>query len=245
MLEERGRITELLKRIASFQEYTFLQQMNKYAQDRFILSYEKFNGGNETIEVEINYMLRVPLYKPVMNKAWMLFDKFEVPAVVNLSLEEICAGKFSALLFRATPRDLFDSVEIIKNIERLDYSLFRSAFIFYCSIQAEEFETAKKRLYKKISNHDIKTQLLQTLDQHPEVWQEGFAAVFATVLRPQLEGLDAVSAVGRFLIQLVVKEGKLREEFFSGVDLEWHNRTVELVTQPPTELEEVTLDCSY
>lgn len=163
MLEERGRITELLKRIASFQEYTFMQQMNKYAQDRFILSYEKLNGGNETIEVEINYMLRVPLYKPVMNKAWMLFDKFEVPAVVNLSLEEICAGKFSALLFRATPRDLFDSVEIIKNIERLDYSLFRSAFIFYCSIQAEEFETAKKKLYKKISNHDIKTQLLQTL----------------------------------------------------------------------------------
>ena len=92
---------------------------------------------------------------------------------------------------------------------------------------------------------DTATQLLQTLDQHPEVWQEGFAAVFATVLRPQLEGLDAVSAVGRFLIQLVVKEGKLREEFFSGVDLEWHNRTVELVTQPPTELEEVTLDCSY
>ncbi|MFA3783384.1 nucleotidyl transferase AbiEii/AbiGii toxin family protein [Melioribacteraceae bacterium 4301-Me] len=163
MLNDRNKITDLIFNIASFLGYSFNHQKDKYAQDRFILSYDKFNGGNETIEIEINYMLRVPLFAPKKNKPKIILNKFHIPSVVSLSFEEIAASKFTALLFRATPRDLFDAVEIVKSKSMLKYRLLKSAFIFYCSIQSDNFEKITQKLYRRISNHEIKTNLLQTL----------------------------------------------------------------------------------
>ncbi len=163
MLLDRERITELLKRISSYQGYSFTHQSKKYAQDRFVLSYQKYNGGNETLEIEINYILRVPLFKVKKTKTKYIFNKVRLPRITSLSLEEIAASKFTALLFRGTPRDLFDSFEIIRNWKLIDYKKFRYAFVFYCSLQGEGIEIVNSKKFKNISSHTIKTQLRQTL----------------------------------------------------------------------------------
>jgi len=201
MEEDRNKITILLKSISAFQGYQIEHQADKYAQDRFVMRYGKYNGGNETLEVEINYMLRVPLFGVQRSDRQTILNELDLPIINILSSEEIAGSKFCALLFRATPRDLFDAAEIIRNISKVKYKDFRSAFIFYCSIQSEGFIGAKRENIANLNKHIIKTQLLQQLRF------------------PQLFNLDkAIKLINPFLDKLLDLTDKEKEylNLFSG-----------------------------
>jgi len=79
------------------------------------------------------------------------------------------------------------------------------------------------------STCDTSSLLLQTLVEHPEVWQEGFADVFNGILLPQLRDLDATSAKGRFLLHLILEERRLRKGIFDSVDRAWALNTLEAI----------------
>lgn len=56
---------------------------------------------------------------------------------------------------------------------------------------------------------DTSDELFRTLDAYPELWQPDFRNVYGTKLRLQVLNLDAASAKGRFLLDLIVNEGRL------------------------------------
>ena len=60
---------------------------------------------------------------------------------------------------------------------------------------------------------DTASQLLKTLDDHPEIWKEDFRYIFTEKLRPQLQNIDATSAIGKFLLELITTEGRIKSEF--------------------------------
>ena len=60
---------------------------------------------------------------------------------------------------------------------------------------------------------DTADELLRTLDTHPELWRHDFQKVYQEKLRPQILNLDAASAKGRFLLDLIVSEKKLAVGF--------------------------------
>ncbi len=53
---------------------------------------------------------------------------------------------------------------------------------------------------------DPTNALFQTLDDHPELWSADFREIYRDHLRPQLLNLDATSAKGRFLLDLILNE---------------------------------------
>lgn len=56
---------------------------------------------------------------------------------------------------------------------------------------------------------DTTEELFRTLDKHPELWLQDFREVWEKVLRPQVLDLDAASAKGRLLLDLIVNEKRL------------------------------------
>lgn len=72
---------------------------------------------------------------------------------------------------------------------------------------------------------DTSNALMATLSDNPNVWRSDFRPVFEQELKQQLEHLDATSAKGRFLLQLI-GEKRLKPVFTPSSDSNWKSRVV-------------------
>lgn len=79
---------------------------------------------------------------------------------------------------------------------------------------------------------DTAGELFQVLSSHPQLWRKGWGDIWREQLSPQLQNLDAASARGRFLLQLILEERCLRPEYAVAVDNEWQERAVKIITSP-------------
>lgn len=77
---------------------------------------------------------------------------------------------------------------------------------------------------------DTSNALLDTLLVNPHAWKPDFRPVFEDKLRRQMGHLDATSAKGRFLLQLV-GEGKLKSSFTPTSDTDWKTKVVKRVSR--------------
>lgn len=104
---------------------------DEHAGGKFRLRFVSVVGGSQKLEVDVSYVARVPLLGTER-----LPTKFPVDDPVDvrtLSLEELAAGKFAALLQRSVPRDAFDAVGLLDRMPGLlEEPEFRLAFV--CSL---------------------------------------------------------------------------------------------------------------
>lgn len=164
MENDRNRIRELLARISNLQGYEVEKEGRKYAQDRFVLRFTSYNGSQDRVEIEVNYMLRVPLFGTFENKPKSIMNKITLNPVRMLSLEELASAKFCALLYRATARDLFDAYYLIQSsAELLNAQRLRSAFLFYCCLQSSGIGGANLTSVQSISQNEIYRGIAQNL----------------------------------------------------------------------------------
>lgn len=88
-------------------------------------------GGSQNLEVDVSYVARVPLLGTERRPT--LFppgDPIEVP---TLSLVELAAGKFTALIQRTVARDAFDAANLLSlEPDLMENPEFRLAFV--CSV---------------------------------------------------------------------------------------------------------------
>lgn len=75
---------------------------------------------------------------------------------------------------------------------------------------------------------DTANALLATVSSNPIVWKADFRPVFERKLKPQLEHLDATSAKGRFLLQLI-SEKRMRDAFTPQSDTDWKSRVIKRI----------------
>lgn len=77
---------------------------------------------------------------------------------------------------------------------------------------------------------DTANELFRTLDAYPELWQSDFRDVYTEKLRPQILNLDAASAKGRFLLDIIVNERRLAGNFVDKqINQYYHKHPVRLV----------------
>lgn len=69
-------------------------------------------GGNATLELDVNYMARQPLFGAARMQSVAL-GEICASDVLVLDLQEIVAGKLVALFDRHAARDLFDARRIL------------------------------------------------------------------------------------------------------------------------------------
>jgi predicted nucleotidyltransferase component of viral defense system len=111
MLEERPEVERALQGIAKGQGYQLQQSRDGHAGRKFYLGYRSTAGTQDRIEVDLNFLFRLPLGEIRSLVMWQPGD-LERPSARVVPVAELFAGKLCALLDRVMPRDLFDVMRI-------------------------------------------------------------------------------------------------------------------------------------
>ncbi len=206
MFEKRKEITAILKRYMEKNNYTINDgTKNRYALDSFIFSYINTFGNKDNLKVEINYMNRHHIYKPIKRNVSISFlDSFQI---LTLNKYEMFGSKIKALLERCTIRDVYDVYHMLK--EHLfyedEYLLVKKCVIFYMIIgntTDRVFEEVINDFYSKINTFIV--------DRIPQY--------LSSTLRndDKFNMKDAVNQVKEFITNLMVlsdNEQKFLNEF--------------------------------
>ncbi len=127
MLADRPQIEEALQRILAAQRYRVRRLPEEHAGGKWIASYASALGGAAALEVDLNYMMRQPLFGVARINS-VKFGAATAKNVLVIDLHEIIAGKLVALLDRRAARDLFDARRIF-DIPDVDWRQVKAAML--------------------------------------------------------------------------------------------------------------------
>jgi predicted nucleotidyltransferase component of viral defense system len=118
MLKDRPQVEQALEELGRRQGYKVQRSAEEHAGRKIFFSYRSTTGSRDRVEVDLNYLFRLPVNGLSQLSMWQPGNA-DSPRVTVVGIEELCAGKFCALLSRALPRDLFDVAllpEIAKDV---------------------------------------------------------------------------------------------------------------------------------
>ena len=108
MLAERPRVEQALSAVFGREDLVVRRAPAEHAGGKWWLRYTHPTGRGGTLEVDVNYMYRVPLW-PVSTMDSHRLGSWRVRRIPVVDIHELVAGKLCALLSRNRARDLFDS----------------------------------------------------------------------------------------------------------------------------------------
>lgn len=112
----------------------------EHAGGKWRLSFVAAAGGTGTLELDVNYMLRAPLWPVDVRTPSALSGVPSHGAFPLLDPHELAAGKLAALLARGASRDLFDARELLRP-GTLDAEKLRLAFVVYGAANRVDWRT--------------------------------------------------------------------------------------------------------
>ncbi|MDE2793299.1 MAG: nucleotidyl transferase AbiEii/AbiGii toxin family protein [Gemmatimonadota bacterium] len=108
MLEERPRVKRALTAVFARENLSIRKVPEEHAGGKWRLRYQDPSGRGGTLEVDVNYMYRVPLW-PIWTMDSCRLGSWGVRRIPVVDFHELVAGKLCALLSRNRARDLYDS----------------------------------------------------------------------------------------------------------------------------------------
>lgn len=146
MQTERPALELAIQAVCERQGLRVRRAPEGHAGGKWRLSYHGTEGRTGSLELDLNFLLRVPIYEPTRmdSPSFLGVSANQVP---TLDLHELLAGKLAALFSRTASRDLFDSVRVLQN-PMIDLEKLRLAFVVYGS--------GNRRDWRNISLDDIR-----------------------------------------------------------------------------------------
>jgi predicted nucleotidyltransferase component of viral defense system len=182
----------------------------QHAGGKFRLRYPSVLGGSQNLEVDVSYVARVPLFGTKLRTVRFPPDSaLEVPV---LHLDELAAGKFTALAQRSAPRDAFDAASLLDLVpDLLERHGFRLAFV--CSVAASRndcrmLRSPEPRLDAPAITRELEP-LLRRVDQGAATDSAALARWMSDRLRPVKDSLLAWSENERGFLDLLLDEGEI------------------------------------
>lgn len=108
-----------------------------HAGGKWRLSFNRVAGGTGTLEIDVNFMLRAPLW-PVQRVDSRPVGTFLAKDIPVVDVHELAAGKLAALLSRTASRDLFDASQL-RHVGGLDPAKLRPAFVVYGGMSRKDW----------------------------------------------------------------------------------------------------------
>ncbi len=139
MLADRPKVEQAVQAVFSREGYTVKRMPDEHAEGKWSLRYENALGRSGNLEVDINFMYRVPLW-PVKTLGSHPAGTWQATMIPVLDDHELAAGKLAALLARGQARDLFDSHRILR-MDSLDPVRLRIAFVVYGAMNRKDWRT--------------------------------------------------------------------------------------------------------
>lgn len=160
MLEERPRIEEAMRAVFRREDFEVRRVPGEHAGGKWHLRYAAASGQGGGIEVDLNYMYRIPLW-PVVPRDSHPVGAWQARGTPVLDIHELAAGKLAALLARQTSRDLFDS-RLVFSLDGLDLERLRAAFVVYGAMNRKDWRTVSIGDVS-INGTELSNQLLPAL----------------------------------------------------------------------------------
>ena len=114
MLADKLKVEQAVQAVCSREGLAVKRVPTDHAGGKWRLTYVGTKGTPGNLELDINFMLRTPLW-PCVNKDCHPVGSLRAAPVRMLDLHELTAGKLAALLARSASRDVFDVWHFLKN----------------------------------------------------------------------------------------------------------------------------------
>ena len=132
----------------------------EHAGGKWRLSYQSFEELSGNIEVDLNFMFRIPLW-PVKTLNSHPVGFYAAEGIQVLDIHELAAGKLCALLARQQARDLFDGHQLLSHKD-LEQKRLRLAFVVYGAMNRKDWRTVSLEVVN-FEADELSKQLLPLL----------------------------------------------------------------------------------
>jgi len=139
MLAERPRVEDALLAVCSRRDYRVRRAPGEHAGGKWHLAYPSSTGLDANLEVDLNYMLRIPLW-PAVRADSRQVGSYMAHGVQVIDIHELAAGKLAALFARSSPRDLFDAHRLLTQAALNPHQL-RLGFVVYGAMNRRDWRT--------------------------------------------------------------------------------------------------------
>ena len=143
MLTERPKLEEAIHAVCSRERLTVRRVPGEHAGGKWRLSYTNAAGSSGTLELDVNFMLRVPLWPITLmdSRSLGLASAKQIPI---LDQHELAGGKLAALCARNASRDVFDARELLQHKRvALDRAKLRLAFLIYGGMNRKDWRKVR------------------------------------------------------------------------------------------------------
>ena len=189
MLAERPQIEQAAQAVFSREGFTTKRVPGEHAGGKWRLSYQSYTGQSGNLEVDMNYMYRLPLWDIQPADSHPLVD-FQAKNIPVLDIHELAAGKLAALLARGQARDLFDCHRIL-SMDDLEKDRLRVAFVTYGGMNRKDWRTVSIEDVDS-DTAELTRLLIPTLHVRETKEQVSPAEYGARLVRECREGLSVV-----------------------------------------------------
>lgn len=173
MQADRPRVDQALQAVCGRLDLQVRRAPIDHAGGKWRLTYHGADGRSGTLELDMNYLLRTPLWPTAVQDSLVL-GPFAARGMPMLDPHEIAAGKLAALFGRTASRDLFDARELLSTVP-LDPARLRLGFVVYGGMNRRDWrEVTLDEL--QADPEDVERRLLPVLRARAAPDRSGLAA---------------------------------------------------------------------
>jgi hypothetical protein len=158
MQRDRPKLEQALKKMIESHGIKIEHAPTDHAGAKWRLRGKSAFGGHFTFEVDLNYIMRVPIGEIQTKEAFPL-DADYIFSFNTVSLEELFAGKIKALLERSTARDLYDVHNFFVSGFKYDAARLRKALTLFGVTAHDDWRKKDFRTIDAISPKMVEVQL--------------------------------------------------------------------------------------
>jgi hypothetical protein len=232
MIAERPAIENAVQAVCGRLGIQVRHTPSDHAGGKWRLSYSTVSGRPGTLELDLNFMLRTPLWE-IQTLDSNKVASYCATGIPLLDQHELAAGKLAALFSRDASRDLFDTRELLRR-GGLDRRKLRLGFVVYGGINRRDWRTIS---IKDIDadETEVDRQLLPMLrasivpsKKDIGTWTRTLVTECRQLLsmvlpfeQPELEFLDRLNDYGKIAPELLTSEQRLQDIILSHPALRW------------------------
>ena len=165
MLEERPRLERELKKLIESRSIAVEHApADEHAGAKWRLRASSAFGGNFTLEIDLNYMMRVPVWGVYAKKPYPLDEDYAFE-FKSVSFEELFAGKIKALMERSAARDLYDVLMLANKTAQYNLASLRRTVILFGITSKEDWRKKDFHTIDEIDQKMIEDELTPLLRQ--------------------------------------------------------------------------------
>ncbi len=161
MMRQRPEIEKAMLAVFNREEFKVRLIPVQHAGGKWRLQYKSFNGSLQSLEVDINFMLRQPLWDIAVSDSRKL-GQFQAVNIPLVDKRELYSGKLAAFFSRNQARDLYDVHLIVNHLQEINTQDLRIAFVVYGAMNLKDWRTVS---FDEIAFelNDVKQKLIPVL----------------------------------------------------------------------------------